>query len=201
MTNVLIVLAHPDENSLTHRFAAELNDVLTARGAVTGVADLAAEGFEPRFGIDDHDAFLGRRAVPGDVVLEQKRIDEAEHLFLVFPVYWWSMPALLKGWIDRVFVRGWAFEQPEGGPLRPKLKDLTVHLIPVAGADAGVYRRHGYGASLSTQIDHGIVDYCGAKRGSTTYLYDTDTKPRTDLNEEMRQLAHEITAPLLTPKM
>ena len=63
MTNVLIVLAHPDENSLTHRFAAELNDVLTARGAVTGVADLAAEGFEPRFGIDDHDAFLGRRGV------------------------------------------------------------------------------------------------------------------------------------------
>ncbi len=198
MANVLIVVAHPDEDSLTHRFAGQLQGALTAQGARSSIADLAAEGFEPRFSASDHAAFLGRGDVPDDVTLEQKRLDGAQHLFLVFPVYWWSMPALLKGWIDRVFIGGWAFDQPPGGTLEPRLQNLTIHLVPIAGATSGVYHRHGYGTSLSTQIEHGIVDYCGARRGSTAYIYDTDTKSRAALDAQMKELASELTARVVT---
>ena len=53
-----------------------------------------------------------------DVLAEQARIDRADTLVLVYPIYWWSMPALLKGWIDRVFSNGWAFDYSIGGDLR-----------------------------------------------------------------------------------
>lgn len=192
MEDTLIVVAHPEEDSLTHRFAGKLQRALTAQGARSNIVDLTTEGFDPRFTASDHAAFLGRGTVPEDVVLEQKRLNDVKHLFLVFPVYWWSMPALLKGWIDRVFIGGWAFDQPPGGRLEPKLRDLTIHLVPIAGAASGVYQRHGYGASLSAQIEHGIVDYCGAKRGSTAFIYDTDTKSRHALDMEMRELAEEL---------
>ena len=48
-------------------------------------------------------------AVPDDVRDHQARVDAADVLTLIFPIYWWSFPAILKGWIDRVWNRGWAY--------------------------------------------------------------------------------------------
>ena len=138
------------------------------------VADLAAEGFDPRFGPADRHTYRVGGDFPEDVAREQRRLDAAEHLVLVFPVYWWSMPALLKGWIDRVFVNGWAFDVGQAGALRRNLGRLTVHLLPIAGDDASVYERHGYGEALRTQIEHGIVDFCGAKRGVTVLIHESE---------------------------
>ena len=98
----------------------------------------------------------------------------AVFVVLVFPVFWWSMPALLKGWIDRVFANGWAFGVGEGGGIRPGLGRLTVHLVPVAGSDAALYERRGYDRAFATQIETGILDYCGVRRGLTEFLNDAD---------------------------
>jgi NAD(P)H dehydrogenase (quinone) len=170
--NTLIVIAHPDHESLTAGLARRLQQALPPDSVE--VADLAAEGFDPRFGTADREAYRGRGDTPADVVREQGRIDRAEHLVLVFPVYWWSMPALMKGWIDRVFVNGWAFEiDPEGGTRR-LLGLLTVHLLAVAGDSAGTYERHGYETAMRTLIEHGIVDYVGARRGATIVLHESE---------------------------
>nr|VUD28973.1 NAD(P)H oxidoreductase YRKL [Raoultella sp. NCTC 9187] len=66
-------------------------------------------------------AFHLTGATPAEVVAEQSRIDKADALVLVFPVYWWSMPGLLKGWIDRVFSNGWAYEETADGNVVKKL--------------------------------------------------------------------------------
>ena len=171
----LIVTAHPDPDSLTHEVAERLRRVLLP--APVEVADLAAEGFDPRFTLADRHTYRTGLTPPADVAREQERLDGVTDLVLVFPVWWWSMPALLKGWIDRVFVNGWAFDvDPDAGITR-KLGRLTTHLVPIAGDDAGVYERHGYEQALRTQVEHGIVDYCGSRRGVTAFVYDSE---RTD---------------------
>ena len=167
----LIVTAHPDPESLSNDVARRLAHVLDSE---VEIADLAEEGFDPRFTLDDRRTYSTGRVVASDVAIEQRRIDEADHLVLVFPVYWWSMPALLKGWIDRVFVNGWAFEIDPADGMRRKLGGLTVHLVPIAGDSAGVYDRHAYEQSLRTQIEHGVVDYCGAVRGTTAFVHDSE---------------------------
>jgi NAD(P)H dehydrogenase (quinone) len=169
--NTLIVTAHPDPTSLTASIARQLREALEPDGAV--IADLAAEGFDPRFGLADRARYRGEGEVPVDVAREQRRVDAADHLVLVFPVYWWSVPALLKGWIDRVFINGWAFDIDERGTHR-NLSRLTVHLLAVAGDAAGTYERHGYEQALRTQIEHGIVDYVGARRGSVSFVHDSE---------------------------
>ncbi|MGO1000334.1 NAD(P)H-dependent oxidoreductase [Lysobacter sp. CA196] len=160
--NALIVVAHPDPQSLTHAVAAHFADGLSQSGHAFEIADLAAEGFDPRFNNDDVAGFYLRTPAPADVRAEQARIDRADALTLVFPVYWWSMPGLLKGWIDRVFANGWAYEEGDGRIVK-KLRHLRVHLLGVGGAGAGTYRKHGYDVAMNTQIDHGIFDYCGAR--------------------------------------
>ena len=158
----LIVVAHPDPGSLTHAVADPAAAGLAASGTGVEFADLAAEGFDPRQTARDLAVHLQTATPADDVLAEQARIDRADRLVLVYPVYWWSFPALLKGWIDRVFTNGWAYASGGTGG-RKRLGRLEVVLVAVAGADSGTYARHGYFGAVRTQIDHGIFDYCGAR--------------------------------------
>ncbi len=166
----LIVAAHPEADSLTIHLARRIEAALEA----AEVADLAGEGFDPRFTPGDRVTYRTGADFPADVRAEQQRLERVTDLVLVFPVYWWSMPALLKGWIDRVFVNGWAFAPGPGGEMQRNLGWLRIHLVPIAGDDAGVYERHGYEQAIRTQIEHGIVDYCGARRGATVFVFESE---------------------------
>ncbi|MFW9266007.1 NAD(P)H-dependent oxidoreductase [Pseudomonas sp. NR3] len=175
--HAVIVVAHHNPGSLTHALAQAIgNGINQANPTDTfEIADLAAEGFDPRF--DYADGAVHRRvaAPPADVLAEQARIDRADALVVVYPIYWWSMPALLKGWIDRVFSNGWAFDYIPGQPFVRKLQRLRVHLVGVGGADAGSFERHGYDKAMVTQIEHGIFDYCGAHVVSSDRLLESES--------------------------
>jgi NAD(P)H dehydrogenase (quinone) len=153
--HALIVVAHPDRASLSHGVAAHVGEGVSLSGPGNSfeIADLAVEGFDPRF--TEADLAVHRREAqpPADIIAEQVRID---------PVYWWSMPALLKGWIDRVFANGWAYDEGPDTPMVKKLGHLPVHLVAIGGASLRTYARHGYFGAMKTQIDDGIFDYCGA---------------------------------------
>lgn len=162
--HALIVVAHPDPRSHTHAVAAQVRDAVLASDAThtVEVADMAQEGFDPRFNQADVALFQQRAAPAPDVAAEHARLDRADALVLVFPIYWWSFPALLKGWTDRVFTLGWAFDESIDGKIVKKLKHLDVHLLAIGGADERTYARHGYFGAMKMQIAHGIFDFCGA---------------------------------------
>ncbi|PPT91042.1 NAD(P)H-dependent oxidoreductase [Xanthomonas theicola] len=163
--HAVIVVAHPDQRSHTHAVAAQLGAGLAAAdaGHTFEIADLAQEGFDPRFTRNDVAVQLKTTAPDTDIAAEHARLDRADALILVYPIYWWSFPALLKGWIDRVFTQGWAYEDDANGRLVGKLARLRVHLLAIGGADQRTYARHGYFGAMKTQIDHGIFGYCGAR--------------------------------------
>ena len=175
--HTLIVTAHPESGALTHAIARRIGQAITASDAANRVthADLVAEGFDPRFNMQDQALFRGTGATPADVAAEQARLEAADTLVLVYPLYWWSFPALLKGWIDRVFTQGWAYQDGADGKVQKKLQWLRVHLVGVGGAGADMIERRGYGAAMKTQIDMGIFDYCGARVLSSQLLLDADS--------------------------
>ncbi len=174
--HALVVVAHPDPRSFTHAVAAQVAEgALTAPGATVEIADLSAEGFDPRFTAVDHAVHLRETAPSPDVAAEQARLDRADALVLVYPVYWWSMPGLLKGWIDRVFTNGWAYDEGPDGRTIKRLRRLPVHLVAVGGGSQRTYARHGYFGAMKTQIDHGIFNYCGAPVMTSELLLDSET--------------------------
>jgi len=189
--STLIVTAHPDVDSLTLQAARRLHDLL-GPGEAT-LAHLAQEGFDPRFTTDDRRDYLAQSRTDAGIRAEQDRVDRADHLALVFPVYWWSMPALLKGWIDRVFIGGWAFAV-DGERVVPRLERLTAHLLPVSGTAQESFERHGYAASFSTQIDHGIFDYCGIRRGATAFIRSSESGDRGVVSRDLEAAATTVAA-------
>jgi NAD(P)H dehydrogenase (quinone) len=169
--HALIVVSHPSPQSLTHAVARSFAEGIAESGEHTSeIADIAAEGFRPAFNQADRSAYFLQEPLPSDVLREQARIDRADALVLVYPVYWWSFPGQLKGWIDRVFSNGWAYDETPDGKLDKRLGRLDVHLIGIGGADSGTYARHGYDKAMRTQIDHGIFDFCGARVVTSEFL-------------------------------
>lgn len=173
--HALIVVSHPDRQSLTHAVARSFAEGIAESGDHTAeIADIAAEGFQPAFNQADRSAYFLQKPVPSDIPREQERIERADALVLVYPVYWWSFPGQLKGWIDRVFSNGWAYDEAPDGTLGKRLGRLAVHLIGIGGADGGTYARHGYDKAMRTQIDHGIFDFCGARIVTSEFLLDVN---------------------------
>jgi len=72
---------------------------------------------------------------------------------MVFPVWWWSVPAMLKGWIDRVWNNGWAYGER-------KFPQKRAWMVGIAGTGPAGYRKRGYDIAIVTQLDIGILDYC-----------------------------------------
>ncbi len=199
--HALIVVSHPNPGSLAHALAAQV-----AQGIQHGeqpqphtaeIADLAAEGFDPRFTANDVALHLQQAAPAADVAAEHARLDRADALVLVYPVYWWSFPALLKGWIDRVFTQGWAYAEGADGSLHKKLGHLQVHLLATGGADVGTYARHGYFGAMKTQIDHGIFGYCGARVATSKLLLQSPAEGIAASHFEVaRQVGSSLFAPM-----
>jgi NAD(P)H dehydrogenase (quinone) len=102
------------------------------------------------------------------------------------------MPGLLKGWIDRVFTNGWAYDySPDTGVVK-KLRHLQVHLVAIGGADLRTYARHGYFGAMKTQIDHGIFDYCGARIVTSELLVDSGAQDPASHLEAARAIGRKL---------
>lgn len=130
MAKALVVVAHPLETSLCGHFAVVARDALAAAGHDATCLDLARAGFDPRLTADERMAYY---APPHDfpaVAREATLLAEAEILVLVFPTWWFSPPALMKGFVDRVFAPGVAFEHGvDFGPIRPLLTNLRRAVV------------------------------------------------------------------------
>lgn len=166
--HVLTILDHPNPASFSAAAAREFMAGAKAAGHTTELADLHAEGFDPRWCMADIESDEGG-AAPADVLKEQARIARADAVCLVFPLYWWGMPAMTKGWVDRVWSWGWAYDQlgnPEQSVQRPR---TGVLLVP-AGARSDDMAAKGYQAALETSWIKGTFGYFGFTRRTLEVL-------------------------------
>lgn len=122
--NVLLVFAHPEPQSLSAALRDVAIDELQRQGHQVQVTDLYAQGWKAVVdrsdfpGLDDgarlqvaaasRSAFDGRR-LTSDVMGEIAKLQWADAVLLQFPLWWFGMPAILKGWVDRVFANGFAY--------------------------------------------------------------------------------------------
>ncbi|MFI9532109.1 NAD(P)H-dependent oxidoreductase [Nocardia fusca] len=168
---VMLVVAHPDHDSATWAIARAIEQGIESDGNTTAIInDLVASGFDPVYRKADLAHHRGLSELPADVRHEQELLESADVTVVLFPVYWWSMPALVKGWFDRVF--GAYDDVSHGSPSVVK----QLHLVASAGLGEGTFARHGYKTALTTQTMHGIADYSQIGDSSIEFLYDTESK-------------------------
>ncbi|MCM5556121.1 NAD(P)H-dependent oxidoreductase [Pleomorphomonas sp. JP5] len=184
--NVLLVFAHPEPLSL----AASLRDVaigeLQAEGHEVRVSDLYAMRWKPEADRSDFPLLAPEQrlkvaaasgqgfaagAMTDDVKTEQDKLDWADAVILQFPLWWYSMPAILKGWIDRVYAYGFAYGVGEHSDRHwgdrfgeGRFVGKRAMLIVTAGGWKEHYSARGINGPIDDllfPINHGILYYPG----------------------------------------
>ncbi|ADG79675.1 NAD(P)H dehydrogenase (Quinone) OS=Tsukamurella paurometabola (strain ATCC 8368 / DSM / CCUG 35730 / CIP 100753 / JCM 10117 / KCTC 9821 / NBRC 16120 / NCIMB 702349 / NCTC 13040) OX=521096 GN=Tpau_3083 PE=3 SV=1 [Tsukamurella paurometabola] len=168
----LIVTAHPDPGSVTGRAARAVADGFRDGGFAVDAHDVLA--FDPRFAAADLAAYRdGAAGLPPDVRSEQRRLERYDAVAIVFPVYWWTLPGALKGWIDRVFTRGWAYDDTGAGTALSAPKRL--YFFGIGATNEATYTKHGYEAGMHAQLVDGLAGYMGAADSELVLLYDGES--------------------------
>jgi len=120
MNNILVVTSHPNPDSFNFAMSAQTIKAFEGFGCNVDITDLYQTNFDPLLSYKDfpmteeeRDLSLleqqGRNSFTVDIVNEQKKLLNADLIIVQFPLWWGSYPAMLKGWIERVFTRGFAY--------------------------------------------------------------------------------------------
>ncbi len=184
--NVLIVYAHPEPRSLNGALKDFTVQRLRTAGHAVQLSDLYAMGWKAPIDARDsldHDlesrfdpsqnsrrAFASGRQSP-DIAAEQDKLRWADALILQFPLWWFSMPAILKGWVDRVYAYGFAYGVGEHSDARwgdrygeGTMVGKRAMLIVTTGGWASHYSPRGINGPIDDllfPIQHGILHYPG----------------------------------------
>lgn len=122
-----LVFAHPLPDSLGAHLCHTVETALQSRGLEIDRLDLYAEAFPPALTPDERRHYYAEPRSAPDATALQQRLAEADILVLVFPTWWFGLPAILKGWIDRIWAPGFAFDR--GTPIKPRLTRLRSCLV------------------------------------------------------------------------
>jgi NAD(P)H dehydrogenase (quinone) len=120
----LVVYCHPLDDSFISAVRDRVLAGLTAGGAEVRLTDLYADGFDPAFSASERADHLAPGTVPA-LASYAADLRWCDTLVLVYPTWWSGQPAMLKGWIDRVWVNEVAWTLPDGANrLRPELRNV-----------------------------------------------------------------------------
>jgi putative NADPH-quinone reductase len=127
----LVVIAHPVHDSLCRTLAQHAVSTLTAHGHEVAVEDLYGAAFAPALTATERASYYAPAFDAHATETHIARLQAAEALVLVFPTWWFGFPAMLKGWFDRVWAPGVAYDHASDlGPIRPRLDKLR-HAVAI----------------------------------------------------------------------
>lgn len=126
----LVVIAHPQSTSLCHALATDVIATLHSAGHEVVIENLYERSFDPRLTQTERDSYythpFDQKAIQG----ECERLSNADGIVLLFPTWWFGLPAILKGWFDRVWAPGVAFNHSaQFGPITANLTQLKRVLV------------------------------------------------------------------------
>ncbi|MCK5802915.1 MAG: NAD(P)H-dependent oxidoreductase [Lentisphaeria bacterium] len=219
--DTLVIYCHPCQTSHCRRILDALAEALDASGADYEVVDLYAEGFEPRLSPGEYEMIArknGEQGQESDIQKLQEKVSAAGTLVFIYPVWWYSVPAVLKGFLDRVFTSGFAYRFLPANAFVLFVGSLLSHvpgvryLLQTRAAEgllkdkrAFIFRSYGgppmgqriFGNTVSA-LENSVLRFCGLTDITIHELHNTATAAYTQqyedrYMEQVRKLASQRT--------
>ncbi|XP_026151606.1 NAD(P)H dehydrogenase [quinone] 1-like, partial [Mastacembelus armatus] len=176
---VLIVYAHQSSGSFNAAAKDAAVEVLTAQGCTVDVSDLYVMKFKATATAEDITGEVKNAGnfcyleetklaweegkLSADITEEQRKVTEADLIIFQFPMYWFTVPAIMKGWIDRVLTMGFAYSQ-EKRYSHGVFKDKKAMLSFTTGSQESMFSANGINGDMNVTLwplQNGILHYCG----------------------------------------
>lgn len=211
--NILIVSAHPEPNSLTNSLRDVAVEQLRADGHEVQTSDLYAMNWKaahdrndfPAVGPDEPLSYpfgsmkaAANREYTKDVIAEQDKVFWADALILAFPLWWFSVPAILKGWIDRVWTAGVGYQISGERYGAGRMAGKRAMIMVMVGGGESYFSARGVNGPIDDllfPINHGMLYYPGFDVLPPFLVHKTDRmekerfeEVKEDVRERMRTL-------------
>lgn len=210
--NFLLILAHPEKSSFSSSLRDEVLSVLQSSNHQILESDLYQMNFNPCISSKDFLHLPANASNPisleneqknsselnslsPDIVIELEKVFKSDVLIFIAPIFWGSLPAILKGWFDRVFVRGktWDVNQWHENGLLKGRKALLV--VSVAGKKED-FQVGGFQNNSIENILHHVtwctLRFCGLEVMEPYVIYGVGVRPKEEIEIEISKLREYI---------
>lgn len=178
MKKVLIVHAHPEQQSFCSSLRTVAREYFEAQGNTVLESDLYALGFDPvgskadfkalndshffKYQMEQVNAYANNLFVD-DLKVEMDKLETCDVLIFNFPLWWFGLPAILKGWVDRVFAMGFVYGNGKGVYDSGAFKEKTAFIAMTTGGPEIAYNggKNGDLDTILFPIHHGIFYFAG----------------------------------------
>lgn len=186
----LLIFAHPDGQSLNGHLKDRVHHYLRDNEHEVFVRDLYQLNFNPVLSSEEIE---GQRIgkVGEDIKTEQEYILWAETLILIHPIWWTGLPAMLKGYIERVFSYNFAYRYDQGIQ-KGLLSGKQAIIINTQGKSKKEYQDSGMDQALSLTSDQGIYSYCGLTVKRHFYFEKADWANADTLDQWMKEITSTL---------
>lgn len=166
MNKILVINGHPNKESFNHALAIAYSNGAVKSGAEVSIIHIGELQFNPnlQFG------YSKRMDLEPDLQYSLEKIKAADHLVWIHPVWWGGMPAIMKGFIDRLFLPGLTYQYRENSIWWDKLLTGKTARIITTLDQPGWYYRLIYGRPSVNQLKKSTLEFCGIKPVKVTYL-------------------------------
>ena len=161
MSKILIIYAHPSRKEGNHAYFLEkVIEGLKTRHEDYELIDLYALNYDPV--LKNEELYSsGRKVISPENLAFQEKIKNSRCLIFIYPTWWSNLPAILKGWLDRVFTGGFGFTYKFGAPIG-LLKGRKAAIFSASGAPRWYSRWINFDRSLRI-LSHDVLRFCGIK--------------------------------------
>ncbi|OZY84307.1 NADPH:quinone reductase [Cellvibrio mixtus] len=161
---ILVILGHPSAESFCSALADSYIEGAQAAGHEVQLISLGRLSFDPVL----HDGYNTIQELEPDLIAAQTAITWAQHLVFIYPIWWGAIPALMKGFIDRIFLPGFAFKYRKNSLFWDRLLlGRSAHLLVTMDTPPWyfrwIYRMPGH-----NQMKRTILEFCGVKPVKTS---------------------------------
>ncbi|GIQ68126.1 flavodoxin family protein [Xylanibacillus composti] len=174
---IVVIIGHPDAESFSGALSRAYIEGASSNSAQVRCLDLSQLSFEPilKYG------YRKRMELEEDLKQAQEWIRWADHLVIVYPTWWGTMPAILKGFFDRTFLPGFAYRYRDNSPLWDKLLTGKTARLIVTSDTPKWYNRLIYRQAGHLVMRRNILGFCGIKTVGIT-----DITPVSSSSEQQR---------------
>ncbi|WP_448205676.1 NAD(P)H-dependent oxidoreductase [Azospirillum sp. sgz302134] len=186
----VVVFAHPRSGSFIRQAAGAYVDELEQCGHEVMVRDLYTMGFNP---VLSEEELAGTAPVPEDIRTEQDLITASQAITFLFPIWWAGMPAMLKGYVDRVFTYGFAWEVRKEEEIEGKLRGRKGLIVTSSAAPMAYLEATGEMRAFTVTQDAAIMGLCGI--AVVEHLHFDDLGPHTtpeQIDDDIRRVRKAV---------
>ncbi|AYZ12799.1 NAD(P)H oxidoreductase [Chryseobacterium arthrosphaerae] len=170
MKKMHIIWAHPRKDSLTAKIVEAIKKEANNKNFNVTEWEAYSSGFNPVLQTDDEpDWYNTNKQYNAESEALAKELSDKDYLIFIFPIWWYSLPAILKGYIDRV----WNYGVFYGDRNIHRLPVKAIRWIGLVGSKEASIQKRDYDKYMDYYFNVGLAEYCGIEDSKVKLIYDT----------------------------